>query len=68
MLELIQVWVLWGIFPVVVCIGIIYGWIVMYEITVYSLGEFITYLKFFPVLCVIAFIVAIVYNFSPAGW
>ncbi len=68
MLELIQVLVLWVIFPVVACIGTIYGWIVLYEITVYSLGEFVTYLKFFPVLCVITFIVAIVYNFSPLRW
>ena len=56
---------LWYLLPFCVCIGVIFIWVKWYEINYYSFFDVVTYLRFFPVLVILCFIVYLTLEFNP---
>jgi hypothetical protein len=65
--SLIEIYALWGMFPAIVCVGIIWGWAKIYDINVYSFLKLKTYLDFFPVFGLLTFIIILVYKLGPGS-
>jgi hypothetical protein len=66
-IDFLKMYFLWGLFPAVICVGIIWGWVKLYDITIYSFFELKTYLEFFPVVGLLAFILVLVLKLGPGN-
>jgi hypothetical protein len=60
-----DIFALWYLLPFCVCAGIIFIWVKWYEINYYSFFDVVTYLRFFPVLVILCFIVYLTLEFNP---